>query len=443
MFGRKKKNKAWVVAADMGYGHQRAALPFCDIAQGGKIIAANSYPGIPDSDKNIWEDSRRFYERISRFKKFPVLGDFVFAIFDKFQQIQEFYSDHESIDAPTLQLKQVYRLFEKKCWGEHLIDQLNKNRLPLLTTFFIPAYMAEFCGYRGPIYLVIPDTDVSRAWAPFQPKKSKIVYCAPTLRVAARLKRYGVREKNIVVTGFPLPQEFTKKNAEKTKEDLKRRLEVLDPNYRYLKQYGRIVEQYIGKVRSKSTQRPTFLRSKSGFARFARRVNLTFAIGGAGAQGDIAEDIMESTKSFAREGALEVHIIAGIHAELASKLKKQAAKNVFVHSSPNKKKYFEDFSKILRQADILWTKPSELVFYAGLGIPIILAPPIGSQEAANRRWLLDAGAGIDQKKPELTHQWLPDLLGEGVLAEAAMQGFIEIPRDGTENITKLVTQNKF
>ena len=42
MFGRTKKNKskAWVVAVDMGYGHQRAALPFRDIT--GRIVGLNT-----------------------------------------------------------------------------------------------------------------------------------------------------------------------------------------------------------------------------------------------------------------------------------------------------------------------------------------------------------------------------------------------------------------
>jgi hypothetical protein len=52
--------------------------------------------------------------------------------------------------------------------------------------------------------------------------------------------------------------------------------------------------------------------------------------------------------------------------------------------------------------------------------------------------LLDRGAGINQKDPKFIYQWLPDLLEDGTFAEAAMQGFIEIPRDGTENIKKLV-----
>ena len=428
MFGRKKK-KAWVVAADMGYGHLRAALPFEDIAQGGKIIAANEYPGIPEQDKKIWEDSRRFYETISRFKKFPVLGDFVFAFFDKFQEIKEFYPNNESIDAPTLQLKQVYRLFEKKRWGEDLISRLNKDPLPLVTTFFTPAHMAEFWKYKGPIYLIIPDADISRAWAPLKPKESKIFYCASTERVAVRLRRYGVRKERIEVAGFPLPKEFTKGNFAKAKKDVRRRLEVLDSEHRYLKQYGKIVEQYVGKVKGVSQ----------------KRVVLTFAIGGAGAQVELAKDIMEGAKSLLEENNLELHVIAGIHREIVADLRKRAClesgragKNVFVHSSPSKKKYFKDFSKILSKTDILWTKPSELVFYAGLGIPIIIAPPIGSQEVSNRRWLLDIGAGIDQKKPELLYQWLPDLIRQGALAEAAMQGFVEIPKDGAETIKKIL-----
>ena len=82
----------------------------------------------------------------------------------------------------------------------------------------------------------------------------------------------------------------------------------------------------------------------------------------------------------------------------------------------SKKKYFQEFSKILSNTDILWTKPSELVFYAGLGVPLLLAPPIGSQEKFNRKWLLDIGAGIDQQDIKLTHQWLPDLLEDGTFA---------------------------
>ena len=61
--------------------------------------------------------------------------------------------------------------------------------------------------------------------------------------------------------------------------------------------------------------------------------------------------------------------------------------------------YFKSFNAALRKTDILWTKPSELSFYSALGIPIIIAPSIGSQEDFNKRWLLKSGFGNLQENP--------------------------------------------
>jgi len=100
--------------------------------------------------------------------------------------------------------------------------------------------------------------------------------------------------------------------------------------------------------------------------------------------------------------------------------------------------YFKDFDKALRETDVLWTKPSELSFYAGLGIPIIIAPTIGSQEDFNKRWLLHIGAGALQEDPKYTEQWFTDLLNGGDFAEIAMQGFIEIQKLGAYNIERII-----
>ncbi len=75
----------------MGYGHQRAADPLRGIAYKGKVINANNYPGIPKRDRDIWHKSRELYEWISRFKKVPVIGDWVWKFFDTFQAIPNFY----------------------------------------------------------------------------------------------------------------------------------------------------------------------------------------------------------------------------------------------------------------------------------------------------------------------------------------------------------------
>ncbi|MCX6723118.1 MAG: hypothetical protein NT094_03555 [Candidatus Staskawiczbacteria bacterium] len=81
----KAGQKAWVIAADMGYGHQRTAYPLRDIAFSGRIIRANNYVGIPDKDKNFWYQTRSAYEFISRFKRIPFLGDLAFSLLDIFQ----------------------------------------------------------------------------------------------------------------------------------------------------------------------------------------------------------------------------------------------------------------------------------------------------------------------------------------------------------------------
>ena len=95
----------------------------------------------------------------------------------------------------------------------------------------------------------------------------------------------------------------------------------------------------------------------------------------------------------------------------------------------------------MRITDILWTKPSELVFYASLGIPIILAPPIGSQETFNRKWILKVGAAVDQSNPLAIKEWLFDALNDGSLAEAAMQGFVEIEKQGAKNIAAIIQEH--
>jgi hypothetical protein len=102
--------------------------------------------------------------------------------------------------------------------------------------------------------------------------------------------------------------------------------------------------------------------------------------------------------------------------------------------------YFREFNQKLRKTDILWTKPSELSFYSALGIPIIIAPTIGSQEEFNKRWLIKSGFGIVQEDPASTRQWLFDWLDKGYLAKVAMQGFIEGEQLGTYNIQKIISK---
>jgi hypothetical protein len=96
------------------------------------------------------------------------------------------------------------------------------------------------------------------------------------------------------------------------------------------------------------------------------------------------------------------------------------------------------FEDCLADTDILWTKPSELVFYAALGLPILLAPPVGGQERANREWLLRHGAGIDMGEAALLDENLQKWLAEGKLARIALDAYSRLDRDGLRRILDIV-----
>jgi len=430
---RHHHNNAYVISVNMGYGHERAAYGLRDLAHGG-IITANAYPGIPDKDKKLWSESRRIYETISRLKPIPVIGDAMFEVMDKMQRIASFYPRRD-LSKPSLQTLQTYYFVEKLRLCEHLIQKLAKDPLPLLCTFFMPAFAAEVNNYPGDIYLLICDADMSRAWAPKEPNKSRIKYLAPNGRVVERLKLYGVKPENIYLTGFPLPKELIG-GPEGTivKDDMMHRLCNLDPNGIFINKYVNTLEAELG--------------AGSCSMRKDHPLTLTFAVGGAGAQSSLALTVLESLKKKLLKNELRLRLVAGTKKDLQEQFKKKIkamglnklmGKNLFVDYFEDRPSYFIQFSKILRKTDILWTKPSELSFYTGAGIPIIMAPSIGSQEQFNRIWLKTVNGGVTQNDPRYVNEWLFDWINSGGLARLAWNGYIEAPTHGSYRIESLLT----
>jgi len=429
------EESAWIISVNMGYGHQRTAYPLRSLTshqgwRGGKIINANSYQGIPEKDKKIWETTRKVYEFISRFSRIPLIGKVFFSIYDRFQQILTFYPKRD-LSKPNFVLKQIYSRF-KKGWGKGFIEKLKSQneKLPIISTFFIPAFMAEFFNYPGEIFCVVCDADISRTWAPLKPKESRIKYFVPNERVIERLKLYGVKPENIFLTGYPLPLEnIGNQHLEVLKEDLKYRILNLDPQKRYFEKYKILIEKNLGKLPDKSNHPLTIM----------------FSIGGAGAQKEIAIKILRCLRWNLKQGRIRMILSAGIRERVKEYFEKELKKlnlmkQDFVEIIYEKdiEAYFQKFNLALRKTDILWTKPSELSFYSALGIPIIIAPPIGSQEEFNMRWLLKSGFGILQENLNYTAEWLFDWIEKGYLAEAAMEGFIEGEKMGTYNIQKII-----
>jgi len=432
---KNNKKRAWIITVDMGYGHQRASYPLRHLSPTGKVIAANNYAGIPKKDKAYWGSSRKFYEFVSRLTALPLIGQKIFDLYDKLQSIPPFYPKRD-LSKPTIQISQMYRLI-RKGWGKHLVDYLNNKNsdIPLITTFFVPAFMAEEHKFKNDIYCILTDADISRSWISLAPQKSKIKYLAPCRRVAERLRLYGVPEENIHLTGFPLPEEnLGGSQLRILKEDLAKRIINLDPERRYRQKYCGTLKQFLD-----GYYHPHMKQSHP--------LTLTFAVGGAGAQRDIATDILFSLKSKILKKQINLNLVAGSRNDVyiffsklikRDHLKERLGKNLQIIFDIDKETYFKKFNDALRTTDVLWTKPSELSFYTALGLPIIMAPIIGSQEEFNREWLTKVGGGLIQRNPKYTHEWFFDWVNSGWLAEAAMSGFLDGRQFGVNNIEQVV-----
>jgi hypothetical protein len=238
--------------------------------------------------------------------------------------------------------------------------------------------------------------------------------------------QYGVQPENIHLTGFPLPEE----NLSTVKQDLRDRLSRLDPKRDFIRRYRHTVEERLGQVNGPEGP-----------------ITITYAVGGAGAQQEVAAQILESLAPAIREGRYRINLVAGIRFEVRDfflrtieqlGLEDRIGTGIHVVCALDKKTYFERFNLCLRETDILWTKPSELVFYTALGLPLLMTSPLGSHEKANRNWILHMGAGFTQENPRYAAEWLKHWIDQGMLAQAAFDAYAKAPRHGAENIRKLI-----
>jgi len=131
-----------------------------------------------------------------------------------------------------------------------------------------------------------------------------------------------------------------------------------------------------------------------------------FAVGGAGAQADLARRLLPSLKPLLMEGRLRLCLVAGVRKEVAVRfrawlveagLEETPGGPVEILFEPVLERYFERFNELLAGTDLLWTKPSEMVFYGALGVaaravaagrsPGGLQPPLGGRERRRHRCL--------------------------------------------------------
>ncbi len=420
------KQIAHVIDVDMGYGHSRAAYALKDLSHG-NVITASAYQGMPSHDRTLWRHWRESYETLSRLRPVPVIGKLAFEIVEKAQEIPDFYPRRD-LSATTFALNQAMHLIENKGLGRHLVTELNKNPLPAVCTHPVPAFALETFGYKGDIWCVPTDADVARAWVSTHARQSRIRYFCANGRLMERLQLYGVASDRLFLTGFPLPKELIGGPTEPIlKANLQARLTHLDPLHMFSNHYHDELEEYFGKAP---------LAAKPSYP-----LTITYAVGGAGAQKAIGKQIIESLRTEIRRKTVRVILVAGTRRDVADYYARSASDlgiDVPILYARDRRDYFAKFTAALSSTDILWTKPSELAFYTALGLPILMAPPLGRQEEFNAVWLSYVGGGVVEDDVRYTNEWLFDWLNSGGFARAAWQGYVNAPTNGTYRIEDII-----
>jgi hypothetical protein len=256
--------------------------------------------------------------------------------------------------------------------------------------------------------------------------------------VVERLKLYGVPEENISLTGFPLPKELIGgPSATVLKDLIGQRIANLDPRGIFRSHYRKTLVSELGKRRIEALP--------------DHPLTLTYMIGGAGAQRQLGVQVMTSLKKHIKRDEIRLNLVAGTRRDVAKYfsdaasevgLKTCIGKCLYIPAFDSRSEYFEGMNEIFKTTDIIWTKPSEMSFYTGLGFAIVMAPPIGSQEEFNRIWLQYVGGGIPQLDPRHTNEWLFDWVNSGGMARMAWSGYVEAPTHGTYRIEDLVLGRK-
>ncbi|MCU1281622.1 MAG: hypothetical protein JWM53_5168 [bacterium] len=419
--------RATIVAVEMGYGHLRPAHALADLL-GVEVRQVDRPPLAGADEERTWARARHHYETLTRLSQLPLIGKPLSPLLGVLTSIPPLYPARD-LSNPTWPVRLVERMAAGGL-GRGLSEHLRTTGTPLLTTFFVPALIADRAGDLD-VRCVVTDSDINRVWAPMHPRTTRIRYFAPSTRVVRRLVAYGVPKERITLTGFPLPHELLGgPSLPVAKANLLRRLARLDGDGIFRRHFGDEVERTIGP-----------LPAADGPPRVA------FAVGGAGAQAELADRFLPSLAPVLRAGQLRLLLIAGVRravadrferaidaAGLASFYSREGGSAVEILHAPDVPSYLGAFNAALADTDALWTKPSELAFFAALGLGLVLSPAVGEHERLNARWAMEHGAALRQHQPEGAAHWLADWLADGTLAQAAWSGFRSLPKQGLYEI---------
>jgi hypothetical protein len=359
----------------------------------------------------LWSITRVLYETISRIKNFPFVGWLLFSVMTKMLSIPPRNSNLKDLDK-TFSFKLLELLIKiGLCRG--LKHEISENQRIIFTSFYAPI-IALSNQKEINLFCQICDTDLSRVWVTRDSISSKVCYFAPCQKAVERLISYGVVDSRIFLTGFPLPDILIGGLSEELAiRNFKKRMILLE--------------------------NPNILGSD-----FPLRI--AYAVGGAGAYTDIGINIALCLKDEILTGNIVLYLLTGTKLNVAKDYQVFKDKhfpncgNLVIISTPILFDYFNQFTELISNIHILWTKPSELVFYSALGLPLVMTNPLGPQEVANREWALESGIGIDHEISTNTKQWLLNQLNKGLFCSMAQKGWRNGIRTALYTIPVIIEQ---
>jgi hypothetical protein len=430
-----------VASVTMGYGHLRAAYPIAE-RLGVPVLEVDEAPIADPKEARLWGWVRRMHEVLS--KPMPFLGPLDRPARGLMDAITMIPPLHETRDhrAPTWSVRLLDHMVSRGL-GLGMVEHLRRLGAPVITTFYACAIIAERAGIED-VICVVTDADCNRVWAPLDAARTRIRYAAPTPRVVRRLKSFGVPERNITLTGFPLPPLLTAASDTTSAEQrLVERITRLDPRGVFRDLHGLELARLVQDRGALMDAARSEARARGG------PVHLMFAVGGAGAQVELVDEFLPSLRPLILEGRLRLQLVAGTRPEVLRTFSDSVCRNglervldrdiTLIHGR-DFKSYYEMFNRALLRTDVLWTKPSELSFYPALGLACMLSRPLGAHERYNRRWLREQGVGLKHRRLDHARGWFEEWLEDGTLAAAAWSGFVRLPKHGTERIALLAQE---
>jgi hypothetical protein len=407
------KKEVLLATAEMGYGHLRALYPFREIA-GYRFVILGQTDRSKKIEKVLWKAILKMYETVSRLRKFPLIGWLLFGIMNKLLSIPSRKEKQKNVDKSF-----SFWLLERfigigLCKG--IQNELHEGRNILMTSFYVPV-IALSKRKDVKIYCQICDSDLSSVWVIRNSEVNRTHYFAPCQKAINRLLSYGVQHDMIHLTGFPLPDYLVGGfNQEIAKRNFQKRMILLE--------------------------NPKIISSDFP-------LKIAYVIGGAGAYSEVGIKVALSLIDEIIDGEVVLYLVTGIKHKVTLEYQKFKEKqfpgcaNLQIVEASNHFEYFQRFNEVVSTIHLLWTKPSELVFYSALGIPIIMTDPLGPQEEANREWVLETGVGIDHNISRYTKHWIIDKLYKGVFAKVARQAWDKGLRTALYQIPEIIDNAEY